>query len=186
MRTARGVQVRQVWQIRPDLHDIGQNAIRAGLSPAKDRISLRINDISIDGANYLFEALLEPRPAGAVRITQIDVSFYVPGFGDMEVHDELVLEFSQNLAVTSRLEGYVMDVVQKAQSLKLQTQALKDAESGEIETAIQKLRQVVPVLMSQGEILLAAQMRREVDQLEKFGQLSAEGRKTIRLAYRER
>ena len=180
MRSARGVQIRQVWQTRPILREIGEQVIQP------ERTIIPGGEMGVDGANFLFEALLEPRPAGVVRIAQDEVSYHVPGGGDQVEQDELVVEFSQNLAVTSRLEGYVMDVVQKAQSLKLQSQALRNAEAGEIDPAIQKLRQVVPILMSQGEILLAARMRKEVDCLEKSGRISAEGRKIIRLAFRER
>ncbi|MBN1669097.1 MAG: VWA domain-containing protein [Anaerolineales bacterium] len=180
IRPARGVQIRQVWQTRPVLRDIGSGAIRP------DRVAIQVGEMGIDGASFLLEALLEPRQAGAVRIAQEEVSFCVPGEGKQLEQNELVVEFSKNLAVTSRLEGYVMDVVQKAQSLQLQSQALIDADAGEIGSAIQKLRQVVPVLMSQGEILLADRMRKEVDYLFRSGHITAEGRKLIRLAFRER
>ena len=180
IRLARGVQIRQVWQTRPVLRDIGSGAIRP------DRVAIQMGEMGIDGASFLLEALLEPRQAGAVRIAQEEVSFCVPGEGEQLEQNELVVEFSKNLAVTSRLEGYVMDVVQKAQSLQLQSQALIDADAGEIGSAIQKLRQVVPVLMSQGEILLADRMRKEVDYLFRSGHITAEGRKLIRLAFRER
>lgn len=180
IRPARGVQIRQVWQTRPVLRDIGSRAIQP------DRIAIQVGELGIDGASFLLEALVEPRPEGAVRIAQDEISFYVPGQGEQLEKDELVVEFSKNLAVTSRLEGYVMDVVQKAQALQLQTQALRDANAGEIGSAIKKLRQVVPILMSQGEILLADRMRKEEDYLVRSGHISAEGRKLIRLAYRER
>ena len=180
IRLARGVQIRQVWQTRPVLRDIGSGAIRP------DRVAIQVGEMGIDGAGFLLEALLEPRQAGAIRIAQEEVSFCVPGEGEQLEQNELVVEFSKNLAVTSQLEGYVMDVVQKAQSLQLQSQALIDADAGEIGSAIQKLRQVVPILMSQGEILLADRMRKEVDYLLSSGHITAEGRKLIRLAFRER
>ena len=180
IRTVRGVLVRQVWQTRPVLRDIGHTAVQP------DKILIPVGELGADGCNYLVEALLEPRPAGTVRVGLSEMSFQAPGFGEQSENDELVIEFSQNLAVTSRLEGYVMDVVQRAQSLKLQVLALQDAESGNTGLAIQKLRQVVPILMSQGEILLADRMRKEMDYLDQNGHLSSEGRKIIRLAFRER
>ena len=180
IRPVRGVQIRQVWQTRPVLREIGSSAIQA------DSIAIQVDELGIDGASFLLEALVEPRPAGLVRIAQDEISFHVPGQGKQLQQDELVVEFSTNLAVTTRLEGYVMDVVQKAQSLQLQTQALNDADARDIGSAIRKLRQLVPVLMSQGEILLADRMRKEEDYLVRSGRFSPEGRKLIRLAYRER
>ena len=180
IRTVRGVLVRQVWQTRPVLRDISHTVVQP------DKILIPVGELGADGCNYLVEALLEPRPAGTVRVGLSEMSFQAPGFGEQSENDELVIEFSQNLAVTSRLEGYVMDVVQRAQSLKLQVLALQDAESGNTGLAIQKLRQVVPILMSQGEILLADRMRKEMDYLDQNGHLSSEGRKIIRLAFRER
>lgn len=178
LRLVRGVQVRNVWQIRPVLRELGPNVI------GEESINIHVGELNGDGLNYLAEVVLAPRPAGSVRILQTDVSAAIPGFGRQTEREELVIQFSQNLAVTSRLDGFVMDMVQKAQSLKWQTQALNDADAGNPAGAVHKLRQVIPILMSQGEVDLADRMRKEIEHLEQEGALSRYGRKIIRLAVR--
>jgi Ca-activated chloride channel family protein len=78
-----------------------------------------------------------------------------------------------------------MNVVEKVQAFKLQTQALDDAQVGEIGNATRKLRQAVTLLLAQGETDLAGQMQQEADQLEQSGQISSEGKKTIILTSRK-
>ncbi len=78
-----------------------------------------------------------------------------------------------------------MSVVEKVQAFRLQTQALDQAEKGDVRAATQKLRQAVTILLSQGETELAGQMQQEADNLEKSGELSSEGKKTIKLTSRK-
>jgi len=73
----------------------------------------------------------------------------------------------------------------KVQAFKLQTQALEEAEMGDVNGATQKLRQAVTILLSQNETELAGQMQQEADQLERSGQISSEGKKTIKLTSRK-
>ena len=78
-----------------------------------------------------------------------------------------------------------MNIVEKVQAFKLQTQALSDADLGNVSGATQKLRQAVTILLSQGEADLANQIQQEADRLEKHGDISNEGRKTIKLSSRK-
>lgn len=78
-----------------------------------------------------------------------------------------------------------MNIVEKVQAFKLQTQALQEAEMGQAGSATKKLRQAVTILLSQGETELADQMQQEVNQLEKSGEISSEGKKTIKLTSRK-
>ena len=78
-----------------------------------------------------------------------------------------------------------MNVVEKVQAFRLQTQALDDAQSGDVNNATRKLRQAVTILLSQGETELAGQMQQEADRLEESGQVSSEGKKTIMLTSRK-
>ena len=71
------------------------------------------------------------------------------------------------------------------QAFKLQTQALNEAESGNAQLASQRLRQAVTILLSQGESELAGQMQQEADRLEQSGEISSEGKKTIKLTSRK-
>ncbi len=78
-----------------------------------------------------------------------------------------------------------MNVVEKVQAFKLQTQALNEAQMGQIGSATRKLRQAVTILLAQGEQDLAEQIQQEAERLEQSGQLSSEGKKTILLSSRK-
>ena len=78
-----------------------------------------------------------------------------------------------------------MDVLDKVQAYRLQTQALEDASSGDVGSATRKLRQAVTILLSQGETELANQMDMEANRLEQAGEVSTEGKKTIMLTSRK-
>jgi Ca-activated chloride channel family protein len=78
-----------------------------------------------------------------------------------------------------------MNIVEKVQAFKLQTQALDEAEMGNVSGATQKLRQAVTILLSQGESDLAQQMQKEADRLEQSGEMSSEAKKTIKLTSRK-
>ncbi len=70
-------------------------------------------------------------------------------------------------------------------AFKLQTQALDEAQLGNLDGATRKLRQAVTILLNQGEDDLAGKMRQEADRLEQSGEISSEGKKTILLTSRK-
>ncbi len=78
-----------------------------------------------------------------------------------------------------------MNIIEKVQAFKLQTQALEEVDTGNVKAATQKLRQAVTILLSQGETNLASQMQEEAERLEKSGEISSEGKKTIKLTSRK-
>lgn len=185
IRMVQGLEARRVWQVSPLIKDVGRNVIqgRAIVIPA--------GQLEKSGAAYLAEIMLPPRPAGAVRIAQTDVTYTLPGGGPEEslstVREaiDLIVQYSPDPAINSQLNGRVMNVVEKVQAFKLQTQALDEAEMGNVSGATQKLRQAVTILLSQGETDLAGQMQQEADRLEQSGEISSEGKKTIKLTSRK-
>jgi Ca-activated chloride channel family protein len=179
VRMVQGLEARRVWQVVPLIKDIGRSAIqgRAIVIPA--------GQLEKAGAAYLIEVMLPPRPLGAVRIAQTEVTYNVPGRGEQREATDLILQFSQDPGVINQVNGHVMNVVEKVQAFKLQTQALDEAEIGNVSGATQKLRQAVTILLSQGETDLASQMQQEANRLEQSGELSSEGKKTIKLTSRK-
>ena len=129
--------------------------------------------------------MLPPRPSGLVRIAQTDVSYSIPGQGQVRDAVDLVVNFTDDPMQHNQMNGRVMNIVERVQAFKLQTQALSEAEMGQVGQATQKLRQAVTILLSQGETELADQMQNEVNQLEQSGQISTEGKKTIKLTSRK-
>ncbi len=179
IRMVQGLEARRVWQVVPIIKDAGRNVIQGRA------IVIPVDQLEKAGAAYLVEMMLPPRPAGAVRIAQTDASFNVPSLGPQRVAQDLILQFSQDPAIQNQLNPHVMNVVEKVQAFKLQTQALDEAEIGNVSGATQKLRQAVTILLSQGETDLATQMQQEADRLEKSGEISSEGKKTIKLTSRK-
>jgi Ca-activated chloride channel family protein len=179
IRMAQGIEARRVWQVTPMLKDIGLSAIQGRA------VVIPVGDLEKGGAAYLVEMMLPPRPAGNVRIAQTEASYAAPGRGLQKEAMDLVVSFTNDLTLTSQLNGKVMNVVERVQAFKLQTQALDEAQMGNVKGATQKLRQVVTILLSQGETELANQMEKEARNLEQSGQISSEGKKTIKLTSRK-
>jgi Ca-activated chloride channel family protein len=179
IRMVQGLEARRVWQVIPLIKDIGRGVIQGRA------IVIPVGQLEKGGGAFLAEIMLPPRPAGAVRIAQSDVTYITAGGGAQRQAADLIVKFCSDPAETGPLNGHVMNVVEKVQAFKLQTQALTDAESGNVGAATQKLRQAVTILLSQGEADLASQMQQEADRLEQSGEISSEGKKTIVLTSRK-
>ena len=179
IRMVQGLEARRVWQVTPLIKDVGRGVIQGRA------IVIPVGQLEKGGAAYLAEIMLPPRPLGAVRIAQTDATFTVPGEGKQRQAVDLIINFSDDPAVINQLNERVMNIVEKVQAFKLQTQALDEAEMGDVGNATRKLRQAVTLLLSQGEDELAGQMQQEAERLEQSGQISNEGKKTIKLTSRK-
>jgi Ca-activated chloride channel family protein len=178
-RMVQGVEARRVWRVMPMISDIGLGSIQGRA------VVIPVGDLEKGGASYLIELMMPPRPEGNVRIAQTEVTFEVPGQGPQREAGDLVVTFTTDPALAAQLNGQVMNVVERVTAFKLQTQALDEAQLGNVKGATQKLRQAVTILLSQGEAEQAAQLQREADNLEGGKDISAEGRKTIKLTSRK-
>ncbi len=178
-RMVQGVEARRVWQVAPMIHEIGQNAIQGRA------VVVPVGQLEKAGAAFLTELVLPPRPAGPVRVAQCDVTYRLPGGETEREALDLIIQYTPDQTLVDQLDRRVMSVVDKVQAFRLQTQALDQAETGDVRAATQKLRQAVTILLSQGETELAEQMRQEADHLEQSGELSSEGKKTIKLTSRK-
>jgi Ca-activated chloride channel family protein len=179
VRMVQGLEARRVWQVVPMIKDIGHGVIQGRA------IVIPVGQLEKGGAAYLAEIMLPPRPQGAVRIAQTDAVYNAPGRGTQREAVDLIVNFSADPSVQNQLNGRVMNIVEKVQAFKLQTQALDEAETGNVRGATQKLRQAVTILLSQGENELANQMQQEANRLEQSGEISNEGKKTIKLTSRQ-
>ncbi len=179
MRMSQGLEARRVWQVVPMIRDIGSGAIQGRA------VVIQLSELEKGGTAYLTEMMLPPRPAGAVRIAQTEASYNVPNRGPQREAVDLVVQFLTDPTAAAQYNGKVMNIVERVQAFKLQTQALDEAEGGNVGGATQKLRAAVTILLSQGETDLANQMQQEADRLEKSGQMSDESKKTIKLTSRK-
>ena len=179
LRMVQGLEARRIWQVAPLIRDLGREVIQ-GRS-----IQIQTGQLEKSGVAYLAEIMLPPRPEGAVRIAQADLTYNTPELGLQRQAADLILQYSNDPALHTQLIGHVMNVVEKVQAFRLQTQALDDAHAGDVSNATRKLRQAVTILLSQGETELAGQMQQEADRLEETGQVSSDGKKTILLTSRK-
>ena len=179
MRLVQGVEARRVWQAAPLIREIGPEVIQGRA------VVVSVGPLEKGGAAFLTELMLPPRPAGMVRVAQTDVTCTIPGGESARQAVDLIIQYTPDPALVDLQDNRVMNVVEKVQAYRLQTQALNQAEKGEVGAATQKLRQAVTLLLAQGETELAAQMQAEADHLEQDGELSSEGKKTIKLTSRK-
>jgi Ca-activated chloride channel family protein len=179
VRLVQGLEARRVWQVAPIIRDISLGAIQGRA------VVVQAGDLEQGGAAYLYEIMLPPRPEGMVRFAQTDVTYAVPGASPERQAADLVLQFTNDPAQYNQYNGRVMNIVEKVQAFKLQTMALSEAEAGNVGSATRKLRAAVTILLNQGDSELAQQMSQEADRLEQSGQISSEGKKTIKLTSRK-
>jgi len=178
-RMVQGLEARRVWQVTPMIRDLGREVIQGRA------IVIPVGQLEKSGAAFLAEIMLPPRPAGPVRIAQTEVT-YKTSRGQAERSSvDLILQYTPDAALAGQLNGRVMNIIEKVQAFKLQTQALDEAQSGNLDGATRKLRQAVTILLNQGETALADQMQKEADRLEQSGEISSEGKKTILLTSRK-
>lgn len=178
LRMVQGLEARRVWQVTPLIRDLGREVIQGRA------VVIPVGQLEQAGAAYLTEIMLPPRPAGPVRILQSDVTGFSPQAGPQRAAVDLIVQYSPEAAAQPP-NGQVMNIVEKVQAFKLQTQALDEAQSGNLDGATRKLRQAVTILLNQGETDLAGQMQQEADRLEQSGEISNEGKKTILLTSRK-
>ncbi len=179
LRLMQGVQPRKVWRVAPLISDLG-------VRPMSDRdVQVPLGEMVKDQPQgILVELLLPPRNDGRYRVAQADVSYDIPISGIVGEHTraDVVINYTSNPALAQMANPRVMNIVEKVTAFKLQTRALQEAQSGDRAGATQKLRQAATMLLGQGETDLARTLQLEADRLEQSGQMSEEGKKTIKFS----
>lgn len=178
LRLVQDVLPRQVWQTLPLIANLSQRAI----SPREIQITLGDID-KTTGKQVLAELILPPKPAGKTRIAQAEIMYDVPVFGlvQQKVRADVVIEYG----VESPIHPEVMNIVERVSAHKLQTQALSDAQAGNVAGATQKLQAAATRLLNIGETQLAADAMQEANNLQQQGQMSSAGTKRLNYGTRK-
>jgi Ca-activated chloride channel homolog len=182
VRLVSGVQVRAAWQVVPLIKNMGYKP----LDPRT--VIVPLEQLEKDNRRVmLLELTVEPKPAGQYRIGQVEVGYDIPmlGISGGRERTDLLLQITDEPALTKQYNAQVMNIVEKISAFKLQTRALEDVEAGNVVGATQKLQSAVTRLLNTGEVELAETVQQEVQNLEQQGQLSSEGQKTIRFGSRK-
>ena len=173
----QGVEARRVWQVVPLIKDVSMGAVQGRT------VAVNFSELSEAGVAYLVELLIPSRNPGVYRFAQAEVLYSSPAQGEtpQKVGVNVMAEISANPHAVQQVNGRVMNIVEKVTAFKLQTQALNEAEIGNIAAATQKLRAAHTILLDQGEAELAQMALEEADRVEKGEGFSNEGRKTVKL-----
>lgn len=177
LRLVAGVEPRKVWRVVPLIADLGY-------SPMSNRaITVPLGELEKNqGQALLAELMLPARQAGNYRIAQAEVAYDVPlrNLVQEKERNDIMLGFTLDPYAAQQVDPKVMNIVEKVTAFKLQTRALQEAEVGNIAGATQKLRAAATILLNQGDTQLGQTVKLEADKLEQQGQMSNEGKKTIR------
>jgi Ca-activated chloride channel family protein len=145
---------------------------------------------SLDGRKgqaVLIEARVPAHKAGAYRVGQVEIRYDVPsgGFSGQTVKADLNVTFTDDKAAAAKVNAEVMNLVEKVTAFKLQTQALTEADAGNIVAATRKFQAAATVLLNLGEDDLADAVEREIAALKKTGSLTAAGTKKLEYGTRK-
>ena len=145
---------------------------------------------SLDGRKgqaVLIEARVPAHKAGAYRVGQVEIRYDVPsgGFSGQTVKADLNVTFTDDKAAAAKVNAEVMNLVEKVTAFKLQTQALTQADAGNIVAATRKFQAAATVLLNLGEDDLADAVEREIAALKKTGSLTAAGTKKLEYGTRK-
>lgn len=178
LRLAQDVLPRQVWQTLPLISNLSQRAI----SPREIQISLGDIDART-GKQILAELILPPKPAGKNRIAQAEILYDVPAVGAtaQKVRADVVIEYG----VETPINPQVMNIVERVSAHRLQTQALSDAQAGNVAGATQKLKAAATRLLSIGETQLAQDAMQEANNLQQGQSMSNAGTKRLNYGTRK-
>jgi Ca-activated chloride channel family protein len=177
LRLIAGVTPRQVWQVIPLISNLGYRPI------SERDVQVNLGDVEKGaGKQILVELLLPPRQPGSYRIAQAEVSYDVPASGLTYQREraDIVVAFTADPNRTQAVNPTVMNIAEKVTAFKLQTQALQEADAGNIQAATTKLRAAATRLLNMGEDSLATTFLEEADSLEKTQKMDDARTKKIR------
>lgn len=177
----QGVEARRVWQVTPLIKDVSMGAVQGRT------VSAELSELSDSGAAYLIELLVPPRAPGRYRFAQAELAYDVPVEGQFGVKQQvnLMLDVTTDPYAAQQVNGRVMNIVERVTAFKLQTQALSEADAGNIVGATRKLRAAHTRLLDLGEAEMAQAALNEAERLEQGQGFSNQGRKTIKLESRK-
>lgn len=176
LRLISGVSPRQVWQVRPLIANLGYMPI------GERDVQVELGDIeAVEGKAIVVELLIPPRPEGQYRVAQAEVTYDLPlqNQTGLKTRSDIVLHYTTDEGALRAYDAGIMNLVEQISAFKLQTRALQEARSGNVAGATQKLRAAATRLLDLGEAELAAAAGREADNLERTGEMSADGTKKL-------
>jgi Ca-activated chloride channel family protein len=181
LRTVRGVQVRRVSRIYPEIAVLQPDI----LDDKSHEIPFRaINDEEI----LLFDFLVEPKPAGSFRLGRIVAQYDIPS---AKLHAQKTSEvgvfvnYTNNMHALGQINPEVMGYVDQMNGHILQEKAQELIEQGDPVRATQLLRSAQSITQKLGNAKLTQRLTEALAELQATGGLSADTKKTITFASRK-
>ncbi len=181
-RMSPGVRPVKVFTTVPMIADVSARTV-SGSTVQADLGSLD----GRKGQAVLIEARVPARKTGAFRVGRVEIRYDVPsrGFPGRIVKADLNVSFTDDEAAAAKVNAEVMNLVEKVTAFKLQTQALTEADAGNIVAATRKFQAAATILLDLGEDGLADTVKSEIAALEKTGSLTAAGTKKLEYGTRK-
>jgi hypothetical protein len=135
----------------------------------------------------LLELVVPPRPEGTYRLAQVTLRGQPSGaYAEQAIHtDDVLVRYTERPSLAQQTDPELMSVVQAVSAFKLQSQAIEEAERGNVAQATRRLRTAGERLIEMGQDDLGQTMLVEADLLEQEGQMSSEGTKRLRYGTRK-
>jgi Ca-activated chloride channel family protein len=173
------VILRRAHRVRP---------VIAPLEPADAPAhTLPLGDLEAAAAPaVLLELVVPPRPAGTYRLAQVSLRGRRAAASVQEVaRQDVLARYTETPSLAKQTDAHLMSVIQAVSAFKLQSQAMQEAERGNLAGATKRLRVAGERLIEMGKEDLGQTMLVEADLLEKEGQMSSGGTKKLRYGTRK-
>jgi len=177
LRTVRGVALASATRAYPSLSDI---------DITRDPVVLG-NIEAGDHTVFVLELDVPERPPVRARIGQVGITYLVPaqGYrGEIDIQD-LVIEFTDDEALTAQVDAEVMGYVQQRNVDNLVRQATEQAKTNP-EQASKTLQVARSMTQRLGNRSMTQALGRAEDELKSSGTIAVGTRKTIKLGARSK
>ena len=182
LRFSQDVNLRKVCRVLPAISELEYTPI------ADNCVLINIGEIDDNqGQTFLAEVFLNLRQQGKYRIAQAELVYDIPAKNlfQQKVRKDIVAELSESELLSKKINPRVMNIAERVSAYDLQTRAMKQAASGDIEGATRKLRAAATRLLNLDEKELADTALEEALNLTKQGNMSASGTKKLRYETRK-
>lgn len=171
------VSLKEIFRVSPQINR---------LFPTDDRVHLGSLEQQRPQA-VMMDLLVAGRNPGTHRLLQVDATGMVPSMGRQPVRTSksIDLDFHTDLDRQEPIPPDIVSAMGKLTIFKMQERAMHEIETGEIDSAVTRLKTMATRLLDIGEAELARAALLEAGRLARTGALSATGRKKIRYGTRE-
>ena len=174
---SQGVQIREAFRASPEIYALGEPLVGGDR-----RISYQVGDLEAGvPASVLITLVLPPRKPGAVRIAQTSFHYQVPGSDEQEVTTDVTIDYTLDRALTSKVNGRVMNLVDQVSIAKLQTKAEEELKAGNVDRATRLLTNAIQGTQRLGNVKATQALTGLMDSIQQTSGLQGKAAKTTLL-----